>query len=49
MEEGSSHWYGRGAKVLGLDGPVAKEEFRTLCRGEDPEGNRIVAPMSAMM
>ncbi|BCG45563.1 hypothetical protein GEOBRER4_n0319 [Citrifermentans bremense] len=44
LEEGSSHWYGRGATALGLDGPVAEEEFRALCRGEDPEGNRIVAP-----
>ncbi|WP_162605131.1 MobF family relaxase [Geomonas oryzae] len=44
LEEGSSHWYGRGAKALGLDGPVAEEEFRALCRGENPERNRIVAP-----
>lgn len=44
LEEGSSHWYGHGARVLGLDGPVGEEEFRALCRGENPEGNRIVAP-----
>ncbi|MBU5612174.1 MobF family relaxase [Geomonas azotofigens] len=42
--EGASHWYGRGAKALGLDGPVGEEEFRALCRGEDLQGNRIVAP-----
>lgn len=42
--EGASLWYGRGAQALGLDGPVGEEAFRALCRGEDLEGNRIVAP-----
>ena len=41
-EEGNSRWCGRGAEVLGLEGPVGEEEFRALCRGEDPEGRRIV-------
>jgi conjugative relaxase-like TrwC/TraI family protein len=40
----NSLWYGKGAQELGLSGPVGEEEFRALCRGEDPEGNRIVAP-----
>ncbi len=44
LEEGSSHWYGRGARALGLEGPVAEESFRAVCRGESPEGDRIVAP-----
>lgn len=39
-----SLWSGRGAESLGLEGPVREEEFRALCRGEDPAGNRLVAP-----
>ncbi|WP_263634492.1 relaxase domain-containing protein [Geomonas subterranea] len=42
--EGVTHWCGRGAKSLGPDGPVGEKDFRALCRGEDPEENRIVAP-----
>ncbi|WP_162604683.1 MobF family relaxase [Geomonas edaphica] len=42
--EGRSHWFGRGARALGLEGPVTEESFRALCRGENPEGDRIVAP-----
>jgi conjugative relaxase-like TrwC/TraI family protein len=42
-EEGrNTLWYGRGAEALGLAGPVREEEFRPLCRGEDPQGKRIV-------
>ena len=42
-EEGrNTLWYGRGAEALGLAGLVREEEFRPLCRGEDPEGTRIV-------
>ncbi|WP_214608074.1 MobF family relaxase [Geoanaerobacter pelophilus] len=40
----NSLWLGRGSRELGLEGPVREEEFRALCRGEDPEGNLIVAP-----
>ena len=44
-EEGRNcQWYGKGAEALGLDGAVSEEEFRALCRGEDPAGNRIVLP-----
>jgi len=41
-EEENSRWCGRGAQTLGLKGPVREEEFRPLCRGEDPAGKRIV-------
>ena len=40
----NSQWFGKGAKELGLSGPVGEEEFRALCRGEDPAGRRIVSP-----
>jgi conjugative relaxase-like TrwC/TraI family protein len=40
----NSRWCGEGASALGLDGEVSEPEFRALCRGEDPAGNRIVAP-----
>ena len=40
----NSLWCGRGSRDLGLEGPVREEEFRALCRGEDPAGNRLVAP-----
>ena len=40
----NSQWYGEGARALGLSGQVSEEEFRALCSGEDPAGNRIVAP-----
>lgn len=40
----NSRWCGEGARALGLEGPVREEDFRALCRGEDPAGNRIVAP-----
>ena len=39
----NSGWCGEGAKALGLDGSVHEEEFRSLCRGEDPGGRRIVS------
>ncbi len=38
LEEESSFWCGRGARLLGLDGPVAEEDFRALCRGEEKKG-----------
>jgi conjugative relaxase-like TrwC/TraI family protein len=41
---GNSQWLGKGARELGLDGPVGEEEFRALCRGQDPSGELIVAP-----
>jgi len=40
----NSLWFGKGAEELELSGSVGEEEFRALCRGEDPAGNRIVAP-----
>lgn len=40
----NSRWCGEGAGALGLDGKVGEEEFRAACRGENPDGNRIVAP-----
>ena len=40
----NSLWCGRGSRDLGLESPVREEEFRALCRGEDPVGNRLVAP-----
>lgn len=39
----NSGWCGEGARALRLDGPVREEEFRALCRGEDPGGNRIIS------
>ena len=39
---GNSRWCGEGARALGLEGPVREEEFRALCRGEDPGGKRII-------
>ncbi len=39
----NSSWIGRGSRELGLEGAVCKEEFRALCRGEDPAGNRLVS------
>ena len=38
----NSRWCGEGARALGLEGAVGEEEFRPLCRGEDPGGNRII-------
>ena len=40
--EANSRWCGRGAEALGLEGEVREQEFRALCRGEDPAGTRIV-------
>ena len=40
---GNSQWCGEGARALGLEGAVREEEFRALCRGEEPGGNRIVS------
>ena len=40
----NSRWIGKGGEALGLEGPVGEAEFRALCRGEDPAGNRIVNP-----
>ncbi|GFO62684.1 relaxase domain-containing protein [Geomonas paludis] len=39
----NSLWVGKGSQDLGLHGPVREEEFRALCRGEDPAGNRLVS------
>ncbi len=39
----NSLWFGSGSQDLGLIGPVREEEFRALCRGEDPAGNRLVS------
>jgi conjugative relaxase-like TrwC/TraI family protein len=38
----NSGWCGEGARELGLEGPVREEDFRALCRGEDPAGGRII-------
>jgi len=38
----NSGWCGEGARALGLEGAVGEEEFRALCRGEDPFGSRII-------
>jgi conjugative relaxase-like TrwC/TraI family protein len=38
----NSRWCGEGARELGLSGPIGEEEFRALCRGESPEGERLV-------
>jgi conjugative relaxase-like TrwC/TraI family protein len=40
----NSRWLGKGAEELGLEGPVGEEEFRALCQGETPAGDRIVDP-----
>lgn len=34
--ERNSRWYGDGAEVLGLHGPVEKEKLHALCAGRDP-------------
>ena len=39
----NSRWCGEGARALGLEGPVREEDFRALCLGEDPNGNRIIS------
>ena len=39
---GNSRWCGEGARALGLDGPVAEQDFRALCQGEAPGGERLV-------
>ncbi|GFO67219.1 conjugative relaxase [Geomonas limicola] len=39
----NSRWCGGGARALGLVDAVGEEDFRRICRGEDREGNRIVA------
>jgi len=38
----NSRWCGEGARALGLEGPVQEEDFRALCRGETPGGERLV-------
>ena len=40
----NSLWVGKGSRELGLEGQVREEEFRALCQGEDPVGNRLVSP-----
>ena len=40
----NSLWVGKGSRELGLEGQVREKEFRALCRGEDPAGNRLVSP-----
>ncbi|WP_136525386.1 MobF family relaxase [Geomonas ferrireducens] len=42
-EPGSSLWCGKGARALGLAGPVRPEDFKALCRGEAPDGGQLVA------
>ena len=40
----NSRWYGNGAEVLGLRGPVGKDDLRALCAGRDPvTGVQLVA------
>ncbi|WP_224961762.1 MobF family relaxase [Geomonas subterranea] len=39
----NSLWVGSGSENLGLASSVMEEEFRALCRGEDPAGNRLVS------
>jgi conjugative relaxase-like TrwC/TraI family protein len=38
----NSRWCGEGARELGLEGPVQEDDFRALCRGEAPGGERLV-------
>jgi conjugative relaxase-like TrwC/TraI family protein len=40
---GNSRWCGEGTASLELEGPVHEEEFRALCRGENPAGERLIA------
>jgi len=40
----NSQWCGKGARAQRLKGEVLEEDFRALCRGEDPAGNRLVDP-----
>jgi len=39
----NSRWCGEGARELGLEGSVGEEDFRAVCRGEAPDGSRIIA------
>jgi len=38
----NSRWCGGGAQALGLEGPVTEDDFKALCRGEVPSGERLV-------
>jgi len=40
-DQSPSRWEGKGAKILGLEGPVAIEDFRELLDGNLPDGSRI--------
>src|ERR1700738_4382914 len=35
-------WFGRGAKVLGLSGEVASEDFRAVLRGQRPANGEVL-------
>lgn len=39
--EQTGEWVGKGAAALGLAGPVRKEDFEALLRGELPNGDRV--------
>lgn len=39
--EQSGEWVGKGAAALGLKGPVDKDSFEALLRGELPDGSRV--------
>jgi conjugative relaxase-like TrwC/TraI family protein len=40
-DKSPSLWQGKGAKILGLSGPVGIEEFRNLLDGNLPDGSQI--------
>jgi conjugative relaxase-like TrwC/TraI family protein len=37
----ASHWFGEGAKKLGLEGNVEKEEFKNILEGKLPNGQNL--------
>ncbi|HCU23921.1 MAG TPA: hypothetical protein DF383_02800, partial [Deltaproteobacteria bacterium] len=40
-DQSPSRWQGKGAKILGLNGPVGMEEFKSLLDGNLPDGSQI--------
>ena len=43
-QEGLGRWGGRGARMLGLEGPVSKRAFNALCENRDPRTGERLTP-----
>jgi conjugative relaxase-like TrwC/TraI family protein len=44
---GEGQWYGKGAELLSLSGPIEKEVFEALLEGTDPTGANQLVPAAS--